>query len=82
MAAQAGPFWVEVGKRLRAARHAKGYKPEEVEAIVSRRFSGVALSSYERGDRMPRLDDLLLMARTYEVSLDAFVPENWENLLP
>ena len=81
MVAQAGPFWVAVGARLRAARHQKGLQPNEVEAIVSRHFRTPALASYERGDRKPQLDDLCLLARTYGCSISDFIPDDWERLL-
>ena len=60
-----------VGRRFKAAREDAKLTQEEVGKEIG--ISSVTLGRYEKGERLPQLDDAHSLARLYEKSLDYFV---------
>lgn len=58
-----------IAKRLRAARRASGMKQPEVANLVGQKGM-TQVSLWEAGKRLPKLEDLINMARIYGVPMD------------
>ncbi|WP_050637047.1 helix-turn-helix domain-containing protein [Candidatus Stoquefichus sp. SB1] len=56
------------GKRLKKIRKDRGYTQIIVEKITG--IDRSTISAYERGERKPSYDNLIILARLYKVSID------------
>lgn len=56
------------GKRLKKIRKDRGYTQTIVEKITG--IDRSTISAYERGERKPSYDNLIILARLYKVSID------------
>lgn len=56
------------GKRLKKIRKDRGYTQTIVEKITG--IDRSTISAYERGERKPSYDTLIILARLYKVSID------------
>ena len=63
---------VELGKRLRAARSAKGYSIEDFAAKAN--LTARYISDIERGEKIPKMDTLLI--NLLEVSADTVLQDS------
>jgi transcriptional regulator with XRE-family HTH domain len=67
------PSYRTVRKRLRAVRKAKGLTIAEASRVA--RITAVTLGSWERGDRKPTLENLILLCNRYNISIESLVKE-------
>lgn len=58
-----------IQKNLRAARKSRGWTMKQVEEVTNGRWKAVTVGTYERGNRMVAVDDLIDLASVYEVSI-------------
>lgn len=58
-----------IRERLRRARKAKRWTLAQVQEQTNGRWKGVTIGTYERGDRMVAVDDLIDLASVYGVSI-------------
>lgn len=56
------------GKRLKKIRKDRGYTQTILEKITG--IDRSTISAYERGERKPSYDNLIILARLYKVSID------------
>lgn len=66
----------ELGARMRAVRVQQGLSLHQVEQRSAGRFRGVALASYERGERAVTAVRLAGLAQVYRVPLAALLPDD------
>lgn len=59
---------MELGKRLKKIRKERGYTQTTVEKITG--IDRSTISAYERDERKPSYDNLIILARFYRVSID------------
>lgn len=59
-------FKAEIGKRIRAARAAKGWTLSELADKTGGLLSQTRISNYENGDKLPGPDTVALLARALE----------------
>ena len=71
------PFDAELGANLRTVRNRLGLSLRDVEQRSSGRWTGVAVASYERGDRAPTAKRLNELCAWYKVSVAEVWP-GWE----
>jgi transcriptional regulator with XRE-family HTH domain len=67
------PTYRTVHKRLRQVRQAKGLTLSEASKIA--RITAATLGSWERGDRKPTLENLILLCNRYDISIESLVKE-------
>ena len=58
-----------IRQNLRAARKAKRWTLAQVQEQTNGRWKGVTIGTYERGNRMVAVDDLIELASVYDVSI-------------
>lgn len=66
----------ELGERLRAARNRLGLSMRAVETKSDRRWTAVAIGSYERGERALSVVKLAELADWYGVPTASLLPES------
>jgi transcriptional regulator with XRE-family HTH domain len=72
----------EITYRLRLVRKIKGWTLHEVEKHSNGKINGIALGSWERGDRKPTLERLLVLCNeVYKVPLSAVVSGSHEDFI-
>lgn len=74
---------VEIAQRLADLRRAKGYSQEELAHELG--LSRQAVSKWERAESAPDTENLIALARLYDMSLDELLrvsPEAEENAAP
>ena len=72
----------EITNRLRLVRKIKGLTLHEVEKQSNGEINAIALGSWERGDRKPTLERLLVLCNeVYKVPLSAVVSGNHEDFI-
>jgi transcriptional regulator with XRE-family HTH domain len=65
----------EFGRRLRAARKARGLSLNDVETKSGRRWLACVIGSYERGDRSPSVEKLHDYSAWLGVPLITLIPD-------
>lgn len=65
---------VELGKRLRAARSAKGYSIEDFAAKAN--LTARYISDIERGEKIPKMDTFVMLINLLEVSADTVLQDS------
>jgi hypothetical protein len=72
----------EITNRLRLVRQIKGWTLHEVEKNSNGEINAIALGSWERGDRKPTLERLLILCNeVYKVPLSAVVSGNYDDFI-
>ena len=69
-----GDFARALGRRMRAARNARGLTLADVQAISHGKVKASVLGAYERGERPISVTRLERLARLYRVSVTALLP--------
>ena len=72
----------EITHRLRLVRKIKGWTLHEVEKQSNGEINAIALGSWERGDRKPRLEQLLVLCnKVYGFPLSAVISNDHDEFM-
>lgn len=71
-------FAVELGRKMRASRVAKGLSLQSVEKMTGGGFKASVLGAYERGERMISVLRLQLLSEAYRVEFGDLLPHSAE----
>ena len=71
-------FAVELGRKMRASRVAKGLSLQSVEKMTGGGFKASVLGAYERGQRMISVLRLQLLSEAYRVDVEELLPPSAE----
>ena len=67
-------FAVELGRKMRASRVAKGLSLQSVEKMTGGGFKASVLGAYERGERMISVLRLQLLSEAYRIEVEELLP--------
>lgn len=74
-------YSIELGRRLRTARRARGWCLAEASEGTGGRFGAAAIGTYERGERAISVNGLAILAAAYHTSTAALLPRENTALL-
>ncbi|MCX8075211.1 MAG: helix-turn-helix domain-containing protein [Clostridia bacterium] len=70
---------VLVGKRIKQARHKKGYTQQELAELVG--ISSNFLGNIERGQKLPSIDTLIKISNELKITLDSIFTDSLDNII-